>query len=111
MKILEIIQKYGDEAIERPAITGKSAFEYRGYKVLFKQLSDGAYQIRYEPLLPTKELERDSCSCTSLEAGEKIAKRAIEIAHEMQVAASGQAAQSGEVGTPWNSSMSGKMHT
>ena len=109
MKLSELILKFGGEEVEAPAKDGETRFDYRGYKVTFEKVDEG-FIINYDPPLPSKELDMRYNKCESLKQGKGIAKKAIEVAHEMQVRSSGQAAQAGEVGTPWNSAAEqGKM--
>ena len=89
-----VMVKYGDEVIERPSIASK--LEYRGYQVMFEKVADG-YNICYNPELPEK-LNRMFDKCKDPEECEKMAKNAIDLVHEIEVQASGQAAQAGEIG-------------
>lgn len=87
--------KYGDEVIERPS--SSTDLEYKGYRASFERDDDEFYRISYDPQLPGK-LDRRFNRCVRLKDCERVARNAIDLAHEMQVQASGHAAQSGEVG-------------
>lgn len=96
MKLREILDKYAGEVITRPPKPG--VFEYRGYTARFDLDDDDRYMITYSPSLP-KKLERMFSTCKSRRQGEKMAINAIDLAHEMELQASGQAAQAGELRT------------
>ena len=78
MRLVELIQTYGGEQIERPALDGDADFEFRGYHVTIVK-DHGAFKINYDPMLP-KSIAHRYYVCTNLKQGREIAEFAIEIA-------------------------------
>lgn len=93
MKLDEIFTKYGGEVIQRPAVDTAEEFEYKGYKAFFV-LKNDTYEIKYEPHL-LRKIERMYSRCKHMSQCKPLAIKAIDLAHEAEVQASGQAAQSG----------------
>lgn len=94
MKLNEILTKYAGEVIQRPAIDTDTTFEYKGYKASFDLTDDDVYEITYDPPL-IRKIARMYSRCKRKGQCKEYAIKAIDLAHEAETQASGQAAQSG----------------
>jgi hypothetical protein len=101
MKLNEILTKYAGEVIQRPAVDSDTTFEYKGYKATFDLNDDDVYEITYNPPL-IRKIARMYSRCKRKGQCKEYAIKAIDLAHEAETQASGQAAQSGETATSVN---------
>lgn len=102
MKLQELFIKYGDETIYTPSVDSPTKMDYRGYIAKLINVN-GELQIIYDPELPSEDLQRRFGKCKTVNDFKFVIINAIDLAHEMQLQATGNPASAGEYGAGYGS--------